>query len=191
MLKVDSFHFFRQYLVERKYNNSDTHVYRKAILGLLMIVPRSLRWRKHRRARRKRSDLRRLFLTVSEVESFCAHCGLFLIRVIRRVPRLMSMMYAFRARRGKETRWKRPRALRDDSVQQNSRSFVFDAIRARGYNWRCGSLLEINFSLSLPFLALVEYSLNRLYRIIARYAILICRLRVYAELMSYTFFEAS
>lgn len=25
MLKVDSFPFFRQYLVEKKYNNSDTH----------------------------------------------------------------------------------------------------------------------------------------------------------------------
>lgn len=77
-------------------------------------------------ARRKRSDLRRLFLTVSEVESFCAHRGLYLIRVIRRVPRLMSMIYAFRARCGK------PRVFRDDCVQQDTRSALLYA--ACGYN---------------------------------------------------------
>lgn len=70
----------------------------------------------------KRSDLRCLFLTVSEVESFCVHCGLYLIRVIRRVPRLMSMIYARFVRIVGSRDKKRPRVLRDDCVQQNARS---------------------------------------------------------------------
>lgn len=109
-------------------------------------------------ARRKRSNLRRLPLTVLRVSNPFARRDLYLIGVIRRVSFNVDDARLFECLVGSNPGVGGVRGGTTGTIvpaKFTVRAFVFDIRRyarasAREYNCgRCGFLLEINFSLSL------------------------------------------